>query len=73
MKGSYVPWRQGVKSVFEAALDKKLFDKLEKWVNYGLNEQEDSVRIYPMCATWETGIMIFGKGHVSEDKDVYVL
>ncbi len=60
-------------SVFEAVLDQKLFDKLLQRVNSVINDEEDSVRIYPMCATCETGIMILGKGQVLADKDVYIL
>jgi len=60
-------------SVFEAALDGKLFDNLLRRINNEINEQEDSVRIYPMCAICEKGIMVLGKGHILEDKDVYIL
>ena len=60
-------------SVFEADLDKKLFDRLLQRVNNEINDQEDSVRIYPLCSTYETGITIFGQGQVIEDKDVYIL
>lgn len=60
-------------SVFEADLDKKLFDRLLQRVNNEINDQEDSVRIYPLCSTCETGITIFGQGQVIEDKDVYIL
>ncbi len=38
-----------------------------------INDEEDSVRIYPMCSTCETGIMVLGQGQVLEDKDVYIL
>ena len=60
-------------SVFEASLDKKLFDKLLKRVNSVVDEQEDNVRIYPLCAICENGIINIGKGDVLEDKDVYIL
>ncbi len=60
-------------SVFEARLDQELFDKLIKGINRTINEQEDSVRIYPMCATCQKGMIIIGKGPVVEDQDVYIL
>ena len=60
-------------SVFEARLEQKLFDKLILPINKVIKDQEDSVPIYPMCATCQKGVMILGKGQVVEDQDVYIL
>lgn len=60
-------------SVFEARLEQKLFDKLIQRINKEIDDQEDSVRVYPMCSTCEKGITILGQGRVLEDKDVYIL
>ena len=34
---------------------------------------EDSVRIYPLCANCESEIRVIGKGKVSKNKDVYII
>ena len=60
-------------SVFETLLDQKLFYRLLQRVNDTIDKQEDSVRIYPLCATCENGAMIIGQGKIIEDKDVYIL
>jgi CRISPR-associated protein Cas2 len=60
-------------SVFEAKLDKTLFDNLIQRANGIIEESEDSVRIYPMCNSCENGVSILGLGKVFEDKDVYIL
>ena len=60
-------------SVFEATLDKRLFDKLLKRIDNIIDVQEDSVRIYPMCAECETRKITLGQGPVSGERDVYIL
>lgn len=60
-------------SVFEARLDKKLLDKLVQKLLEIIEESEDSIRIYPLCAACETGISILGQGKIMKEKDVYIL
>ncbi|MEA3386550.1 MAG: CRISPR-associated endonuclease Cas2 [Thermodesulfobacteriota bacterium] len=60
-------------SVFEAKLDKKLLDKLVQKLIEIIEESEDSIRIYPLCAACETGISILGQGKIMKEKDVYIL
>jgi len=60
-------------SVFEAKLDRTLFDNLIKRMSSIIKESEDSVRIYPMCNSCENRVSILGQGKVFEDKDVYIL
>lgn len=60
-------------SVFEAKLDRTLFDNLIKRMSSIIKESEDSVRIYPMCISCENRVSILGQGKVFEDKDVYIL
>lgn len=38
-----------------------------------LISDDDSVRIYVMCAKCEKGIRVLGTGKVTEDENVYIL
>ncbi|PXF53770.1 MAG: hypothetical protein C4B58_16290, partial [Deltaproteobacteria bacterium] len=38
-----------------------------------IEESEDSIRVYPLCAACETGISILGQGKIMKEKDVYIL
>jgi len=60
-------------SVFEAKLDKKLLDKLIQKLIEIIEESEDSIRVYPLCAACETGIRILGQGKIMKEEDVYIL
>jgi len=60
-------------SVFEAKLDKKLLDKLIQKLIEIIEESEDSIRVYPLCAACETGISILGQGKIMKEEDVYIL
>ena len=60
-------------SVFEAKLDKKLLDKLVQKLIEIIEESEDSIRVYPLCAACETGISILGQGKLMKEEDVYIL
>jgi CRISPR-associated protein Cas2 len=60
-------------SVFECILDKKLLDKMIRSIYETVSEDEDSVRIYTLCAGCVKDIAVIGCGEVSEDKDVYII
>lgn len=60
-------------SVFECILDQALLAKMVDRINTIIIEQEDSVRIYSLCANCEEAITIIGKGEVTRDPDVYIL
>jgi len=60
-------------SVFEAILTKELLEKLVKRLEKVINVEEDSIRVYRLCAECKKAIKILGCGKVSEDKDVYIL
>jgi CRISPR-associated protein Cas2 len=60
-------------SVFEAKLDKKLLDKLIQKLIEIIEESEDSIRVYPLCATCETGISVLGQGKIMKEEDIYIL
>jgi CRISPR-associated protein Cas2 len=59
-------------SVFECILDEKIFEKLINRLHRIISE-EDSIRIYPMCAKCEREIAVFGRGGVTKEEDVYIL
>lgn len=60
-------------SVFECLLDAALLAAMKERITAIVNEEEDSVRIYAMCAGCEKAIAIIGQGEVTIDKDVYIL
>ncbi len=60
-------------SVFECILDKKLLDKMVGRIYKTVSEDEDSVRIYALCAGCVKDIAVIGYGEVSRDKDVYII
>ncbi len=60
-------------SVFECILDNKLLDKLERRIDKVANQEDDSIRIYPICGNCEKTIKIIGKGNVTKNEDVYIV
>ncbi|MBU1054413.1 MAG: CRISPR-associated endonuclease Cas2 [Proteobacteria bacterium] len=60
-------------SVFECLLNQELLDKMINRIDAIIDETEDSVRIYGLCANCEKVIKIIGTGEVSHDEDVYIL
>ena len=52
---------------------KKLLDKMIGSIYKTVSEDEDSVRIYTLCAGCVKDIVVIGRGEVSEDKDVYII
>ena len=60
-------------SVFECILAKDLLAKMVERIGNIIAEEDDSVRIYSVCAQCEKVIKIIGKGEVTRDEDIYVL
>jgi len=60
-------------SVFECILDKDLLARMTARINGVIAEEEDSVRIYSLCAGCEKGVTVIGQGEVSQKEDVYIL
>ncbi|OEU83900.1 MAG: CRISPR-associated endonuclease Cas2 [Desulfobacterales bacterium S5133MH4] len=60
-------------SVFESKLDKNLLDKLVLKLIEIIEESEDSIRVYPLCAVCETGISVLGQGKIMKEEDIYIL
>ena len=54
-------------------MDKKLLDRMKKRIYEAVSEDEDSVRIYMLCAGCVENIGVIGCGNVTEDKDVYII
>lgn len=60
-------------SVFECNLDQKLLDLMVDRVEKIVAPEEDSVRIYTLCAACNRIIKIIGVGEVATDQDVYIV
>jgi len=59
-------------SVFECILDNKLLEKMTSKLTMMVSD-EDSVRIYALCAKCEGVAKVLGKGKLSKDEDVFIL
>ena len=59
------------KSSFEALLDKKLLEKLEKEIPKRIDSDEDSVRIYRMTGYGE--VILFGQNQKLKNEEVVIL
>jgi CRISPR-associated protein Cas2 len=60
-------------SVFECLLDDLLFARMVSRLEKAAKEEEDSIRIYCLCASCEKVIRIIGRGEVTKDRDVFIL
>ncbi|MBU0701481.1 CRISPR-associated endonuclease Cas2 [bacterium] len=59
-------------SVFECIMDYPLLEKMIAKLNKLISDN-DSVRIYPLCAKCEGMARVMGKGKLTEDAEVYIL
>ena len=59
-------------SVFECILDGKLLEKMTAKLTKLISD-EDSVRIYALCAKCEGVAKVLGKGELSKDENVFIL
>lgn len=60
-------------SVFECILDEKLLGKMIKRIQEIIIAEDDSIRIYSICAGCEKRIEVMGKGKVSKIENIYVI
>ena len=60
-------------SVFECLLDRELLEEMEARIVKIIDEKEDSIRVYSLCAGCEKVIAIFGQGEVSHEEEVCIL
>ncbi|MBN2568244.1 MAG: CRISPR-associated endonuclease Cas2 [Deltaproteobacteria bacterium] len=60
-------------SVFECILDDALRAEMEGRLRRIIDEDEDSIRVYSVCAGCERKITVIGSGKVTKDEEVYIL
>jgi CRISPR-associated protein Cas2 len=60
-------------SVFECQINTKQLNTLQKKIAKWVNEKEDSVRYYILCASCKGKIVIQGLGTVYEDEDFWII
>ncbi len=61
------------KSVFEGDLDQDRLEVVEARARRHIDEREDSLRVYPLCARCAAAIRAYGISPVIEDPDVLVV
>lgn len=59
-------------SVFECIMDDVLREKMTSRLRKIIKE-EDSIRIYTLCAKCEKTIMVMGSGEITKDENVFIL
>jgi len=60
-------------SVFEARLESRDLERLQTRVLKHLDLDQDSLRLYPLCAACVPGVLILGQGVVTEDPEVIII
>ena len=60
-------------SVFECLLEESGLGELVPKLEALIDEEEDSVRIYRLCARCQGRVEILGEGAVTKEPEVYVL
>ena len=59
-------------SVFECIMDDVLHEKMTSRLRKIIKE-EDSIRIYTLCAKCEKTITVIGSGEITKDENVFIL
>ena len=60
-------------SVFEANLDDRKTEEMVSYLRKSINEEEDGLRIYRVCAGCFKNIQVIGIGEVTRDRDIYIV
>ncbi len=60
-------------SVFEANLDREQMARLKQRAASILDLDEDTLRIYPLCAGCVTRVEVLGQGRVTQDPDFIIV
>jgi len=60
-------------SVFECLLEEKQAERMKAGIVRLVDAEEDTVRIYRLCASCEERVEIVGRGVRSEDPEVYIV
>lgn len=61
------------RSVFEANLEAGQVERLKKRLAPLINPEEDSLRIYPLCAACVPRVEVLGWGVVTQDPDIIIV
>lgn len=61
------------KSVFEALLEPDDLERLKKRLAPHLNLEEDSLRLYPLCAACAPRVEVIGWGVVTQEPDFIII
>ena len=60
-------------SVFECLLDQKLLERMIERLQKVLKEEEDSLRVYTLCANCEKVVKVIGLGEVTKKEKFFIL
>ena len=60
-------------SVFECFLDRKQRILLETRLRKVIHQQEDTIRIYGLCATCQPKVEVLGHGNTPKEETIYLL
>jgi len=60
-------------SVFEANMERDELDRLKRRAMSILHAEEDSLRIYPLCAGCTRRIEVLGQGKITEDPEFIIV
>ena len=61
-------------SVFECDLEQEHLERLQRRLDKIVEEEQDSVRFYLLCARCESSVEVMGRGEVpGEPPDVYIV
>lgn len=60
-------------SVFECILDDRMLQSLIREVTPLIEPEEDSLRLYRLCEGCRKVISVYGRGVVTEDKEVFIV
>jgi CRISPR-associated protein Cas2 len=65
--------RRVQESVFVATLDEDLFGRMWERLSKLVEEMEDTVHIFPLCATCEGKVRRLGCAELPEDRSYYIV
>jgi len=60
-------------SVFECLVDFDYLNRLTNELCKIIEKKEDTVRIYKLCRSCVKNIEAYGKGEITEDRDVFIV
>ncbi len=60
-------------SVFECLLSKDLYAQMLAAIDRNIEHDQDSVRIYPLCANCREQVVLLGGAPLSEDPEVVII